>query len=254
MKILSWNVNGLRAANKKGFFKWFKKENPDILCLQEIKAHKEQLPNELQRPSGYHVYFNEAKKKGYSGVLVYSKVKPRRVYRKIQLSKFDNEGRYLKLDFEKFSLINIYIPHGGRQKENMKYKLRTYNLLLKKLNRSWKRKTILIGDLNVAHHEIDLARSKQNINNTMFTLGERDQINQIVKAGFTDSFRKHNQLGGNYTWWPYGFDARKRNIGWRIDYIFSSKEITPLVKSASIYKNIKGSDHCPIGIELNLKV
>jgi len=248
MKILSWNVNGIRAVYKKGFLEWFNKTVADIICLQEIKAQKEQIPDDLINPKGYYPYFNSASKKGYSGVAVYSKTKPEKAEYKLGMKRFDQEGRILKLKYPKFTLINIYLPHGGRGKENLDYKLESYKYLLNYLKRNKSKNIILIGDFNIAHQEIDLARPKHNQNNIMFTLEERKQIDKIIKIGFTDTFRKFNQKTGNYTWWPYYRNCRERNIGWRIDYVFASKNLK--LKNAFILKNVSGSDHCPIGVEL----
>ncbi len=250
MKILSWNVNGLRAVYKKGFLDWLKKSRAKIICLQEIKAQPEQLPFDLTRPKNYYSYFNSAKRKGYSGVAVYTQEKPQKIEFNLDFKRFDQEGRFLKLDFPNFSLINLYLPHGGRKKENYEYKLEVYERLIKYLKGNRNKKIILIGDFNIAHQEIDLARPKDNVKNTMFTPRERKQIERLIKFGFIDSFRKFNQEGGNYTWWPYFREARERNLGWRIDYAFVSKALVAKLKDAFILPEIKGSDHCPIGVEV----
>ena len=250
MKIISWNVNGIRAVYRKNFFKWMRKTNPDILCLQEIKAQKEQIPEELVKPKGYYAYFNFAERKGYSGVAIYTRRKPLKIEYKLGLKRFDQEGRILKLKYPDFTLINLYLPHGGRQKENLAYKLKVYNRIINYLKKIKDKNIILIGDFNIAHKEIDLARPKDNENNIMFTIEERKQIDKIIKSGFIDTFREFNKKGGNYTWWPYMAKARQRNLGWRIDYIFISKELTQKLKDAFILPEIMGSDHCPIGIEI----
>jgi exodeoxyribonuclease-3 len=250
VKILSWNVNGLRAIYKKGFWEWFEKIKADIVCLQETKIQEEQLSFDLVKLKNYSSFFNSASKKGYSGVGVFSKKKPLEIKRKLGLERFDNEGRFLELQYPEFTLINLYLPHGGRQKENLAYKLKVYDYLLKYLQKMNKQKLILIGDFNIAHQEIDLARPKQNKNNIMFTLKEREQIEKLIELGFTDSFRKFHKEGGHYTWWPYLANARERNLGWRIDYAFVSKKLTPNLKKSFILSQVKGSDHCPIGIEI----
>lgn len=252
MKIVSWNVNGIRAAHKKGLLDFLYKENADFYCLQEIKAAKDQLPDEISKIKGYFSYLNSAKKRGYSGVLVYTNKKPKAVKRKIGLKRFDEEGRYLELSFSGFTLINIYIPHGGRKKENLEYKLEVYSKLLNKLHRAKSEKIILVGDFNIAHTEKDLANPKQNINNIMFTLDERKQISKLVDIGFVDAYRKTYRGGKKYTWWSYAFKARERNIGWRIDYTFVSENLAKLINKSVIYSKVQGSDHCPIGMELNL--
>ncbi|KPJ56440.1 exodeoxyribonuclease III [Parcubacteria bacterium DG_74_2] len=250
MKIISWNVNGIRAACKKNFLDWFKKSKADIICLQEIRAQKEQLPDELLKPKKYYFYFNPAVKKGYSGVIVYSKQKPLKAENKLGFKRFDQEGRILKLKYPDFTLINIYLPYGGRQKENLDYKLQVYKELLNYLKTIKNKNIILVGDFNIAHQEIDLARPKQNQNNIMFTPKERKQIDEIIKLGFIDSFRKFNKKPDNYTWWLRSFNARQRNLGWRLDYIFVSKKMALKLKKAFILNKVMGSDHCPVGIEV----
>ncbi len=250
MKIVSWNVNGIRAVYKKDFLKWLRATNADIVCLQEIKAQKEQIPTDLLKQKDYYFYFNQAVKKGYAGVAVYTKQKPLKVECKLGLKRFDQEGRILKLEYSDFTLINLYFPHGGRQKENLNYKLEVYKYFLNYLKRIKDKNIILIGDFNIAHQEIDLSRPKQNQNNIMFTSEERKQIDKIINSGFIDGFRKFNKEGKNYTWWPYFVNARERNLGWRIDYIFVSKKLVPKLKNAFILNKVMGSDHCPIGIEI----
>lgn len=246
MKIISWNVNGLKSIFEKGFFDFLERERPEILCLQEIKF---QAFSEM-KIKDYFAYFNCGKKKGFWGTAVFTKKKPLRIERNLGFKRFDGEGRFLRLDFNDFLLINVYLPHGGREKENMGYKLRAFRELRKYLRKIANQKIILAGDFNIAHKEIDLARPKENRENTMFTLAERKQIDKILKLGFYDSFRQFNKEGGNFTWWPYSFNARKRNLGWRIDYIFVSKLFLPRLKNSFILKEIKGSDHCPIGIKI----
>ena len=250
MRILSWNVNGIRAVYKRNFVSWLKNSGANIVCLQETKANPEQLEEELTQPFGYISYFNSAVKKGYAGTAVYTKEKPLKIENKLGFKKFDEEGRSLKLDFHEFSLINLYLPHGGRQKENLSYKLEIYNYLLKLLNKMKNENLILIGDFNIAHKEIDLERPEENKNNIMFTQEEREKIEKIVELGFVDTFRQFNKEGGNYTWWPYLGNARQKNLGWRIDYCFVSKKLISNVKNAFILSEVQGSDHCPIGVEI----
>jgi len=249
MKIISWNVNGLRSVYQKGALK-IDQMGADILCLQEIKALKEQLDPELVSPKGYYSYFNSAKKKGYAGTAVYSRQKPLSGEEKVGFKEFDDEGRFLKLDYPQFSLINLYLPHGGRQKEKLAYKLAAYDYLLNYLQKLKEKKVILMGDFNIAHEEIDLARPKENKNNIMFTPEERARINWLVGSGFIDSFRKfYPDKRDAYTWWPYFANARARNLGWRIDYVFITQKLAVKLKNASILSQIKGSDHCPVGVE-----
>ncbi len=250
MKIISWNVNGIRAVYRKNFFKWMRKTNPDILCLQEIKAQKEQIPEELIKPKGYYPYFNLAERKGYSGIAIYTKKKPLKVEYKLGLKRFDQEGRILRAEYRDFILINVYIPYGSRDKNNLLYKLKVYNRLIDYLKKIKGKNIILVGDFNIAHKEIDLARPKDNKNNIMFTPEERRQIDRIIGSGFIDTFRKFNKKGENYTWWPYRFNAKERNLGWRLDYVFVSKTIIPKIKKSFILNKVIYSDHCPIGIEI----
>lgn len=251
MKIISWNVNGLRSVYSKGFIEWFGKEDADIVCLQEIKANENQLVFELTQLEGYHAYFNSAEKKGYSGVAVYTKKKPLSVKITLGLSIFDTEGRILELEYPQFVLMNLYIPNGGRDKSKLIYKLAVYEALSEKLRKIRDKKIILAGDFNIAHREIDLARPKENADNIMFTPLERKQIDELLKNGFVDSFRSFNKEGSNYTWWSYMRNARKRNLGWRIDYIFITKGLLPKLKDAFILKDVKGSDHCPVGVTID---
>lgn len=250
MKIVSWNVNGLRAVYKKGFLGWLEKSGADIVCLQETKAQEDQLDFFLKYPAGYFAYFSSAKRKGYSGVAVYAKKEPLIIKRSLGFTKFDGEGRVLHLEYADFSLINLYLPHGGRDKSKLVYKLKAYEYLFKFL-KTVKKPVISIGDFNIAHQEIDLARSKDNQKNIMFTPQERKQIDRLINMGFVDSFREFHQGGGYYTWWPYRLDARERNLGWRIDYCFISKNLVPKLKAGFILSQVKGSDHCPVGIEIS---
>lgn len=249
IKIISWNVNGLRSVYRKGFLQIFKKIDADIFCLQEIKVQANTIPAELKDIFGYYSYFNFAQKPGYSGVAIYSKEKPLKISSKIGLDRFDNEGRLLRLDFKDFILLNVYLPHGGRQKQNLEYKLRAYKELLALASEIKGKKVVIAGDFNVAHEEIDLARPKNNQKNIMFTPKERQQLDGLVEMQFTDTFRKFNKEGGNYTWWPWLANARIRNIGWRIDYIFVSQKFLASLKKAYILKEVMGSDHCPVVIE-----
>lgn len=252
MKIVSWNVNGLRAVYKRNFLEWLEESKIDIVCLQETKIQEGQIPFDLIYPQNYFSYFNSAQKKGYSGVAVYSKRKPVIVEKKIGFSRFDDEGRILQLKYTNFTLINLYLPHGGRQKENLGYKLEVYDYLLTSFRKVREKQLILIGDFNIARSELDLARPKENFNNIMFTSQERKRIDQLIALGFVDTFRKFHQENGNYTWWPYYANARQRNLGWRIDYVFTSKSLSPRVKDAFILKEVLGSDHCPVGVEIRV--
>jgi len=217
VKIISWNVNGLRAVYKKGFLGWLAKCDADIVCLQEVKANEDQLPFDLTTLTGYHTYFNSAEKKGYSGVGVYSRKEPLNIKQNLDLDRFDSEGRLLQLEYKDFILLNLYIPHGGQDKKNLDYKLSVYDNLFNHLNDFKGKEVVLAGDFNIAHKEIDLAHPKQNKDNIMFTKEEREKLDNLISLGFVDSFRRFNKEGKNYTWWRYGHDARERNLGWRID-------------------------------------
>lgn len=252
MKIISWNLNGIRSAARQGMLKWFDDTNADIVCFQELKSNKEQVPTEILAKK-YCSYFNTAStRKGYSGVAILAKTKPRSVKTELGHNLFDQEGRYLELDYEKFKLINIYLPHGGRDKSKLPYKLEAYRCLRERLLALKGTPVVILGDFNVAHHDIDLARPKQNTKNIMFTPEERGQIDQLESLKLTDSYRALNKNAIQYTWWPWLANARQRNIGWRIDYIFVSNNLRNRLRNAAIYDTVKGSDHCPVGIEINL--
>lgn len=252
MKIISWNVNGIRSVFRKGFLDFIEERNPDIVCIQEIKS--QEIPSgdlfSIDLKDRYNIYINSAEKLGYSGVAVLSKEKPKKVKDKLGMKRFDTEGRFLELVFPSFTLINIYIPHGARDKRNLNYKLEVYERLLDYLGKKVGEKIIITGDFNIAHKEIDLARPKGNINNIMFTFPERMQITKLIELGFIDLFRDRHETAGNYTWWPYRKGLRERNVGWRIDYIFGSNNLRKKVYDAFILKGVLGSDHCPIGIIL----
>ncbi len=249
MKIVSWNVNGLRSVHKKGFLDFLKKEKADIICLQEIKIQEDQIPSEIGAIKGYEQYYNTGSRKGYAGVAVYSKARPVKVSTTLGMERFDNEGRFLRLDYDDFILIALYMPQGARDKRDMTYKLEAYDLLLGYLAKIRNRKVVVIGDLNIAHKEIDLARPKQNMKNTMFTPEERERLDALVALGFVDTFRMFNGENANYSWWPYFADARERNLGWRIDDVVVSKPFRERLKKAFILPGVMGSDHCPIGVE-----
>ncbi len=252
VRILSWNVNGIRAAYKKGILNWFSKEQPDILCIQETKAMKEQLPQDLLNVNGYTSYFSSAERKGYSGTATYTKVNPVKVANGIGIKKFDSEGRFLITEFDEFILFNIYFPNGKAKKERLQYKMDFYEAFLKYLQKLLKqdKKIVICGDVNTAHKEIDLARPKENEKISGFLPEEREWIDKLLETGFTDTFRKFNQKPEQYTWWDMMTRARDRNVGWRIDYFFISDNLKDNLKNALIFPEVMGSDHCPVGIEL----
>jgi len=252
IKLLSWNVNGIRAACKKGILNWFSKEQPDILCIQETKAMKEQLPDDLINVKGYNSFFSSAEKKGYSGTATYTKVNPIKVVNGIGIKKFDSEGRFLVTEFDEFVLFNIYFPNGKAKVERLQYKMDFYEAFLKHLKKLLKqdKKIVICGDVNTAHKEIDLARPKPNEKVSGFLPEEREWIDKLLDAGFIDTLRVFNQKPEQYTWWDMMTRARDRNVGWRIDYFFISDNLKDNLKNAFILPDVMGSDHCPVGIEL----
>lgn len=254
IKLFSWNVNGIRAAYKKNALAWFYKDRPDVLCLQETKARKEQLPQELTETEGYYTYFIAAEKKGYSGVALYSSIEPENIKSGIGNKKFDTEGRILIADYKKFMLFNIYFPNGKQSGERLKYKLDFYEAFLKYVDKlkDLGKNIIICGDVNTAHKEIDLARPKENEKISGFLPEERAWIDKFLSHGYIDAFRIFDDKPEQYTWWDLKTRARERNIGWRIDYFYISESLKKKVKSASIMPDIMGSDHCPIGIELSI--
>ncbi len=251
MKLISWNVNGLRAVLAKGFDDFFKESKSDIFCIQETKLQPEQV--EISYP-GYKQYFNSAQKKGYSGTAIFTKIKPKSVSYGIGIEEHDKEGRVITLEFEKFYLVNCYTPNSKRELERLEYRMRweddfrDYLLALDKV-----KPVIICGDLNVAHQEIDLKNPKTNHQNAGFTDEERQKMTKLLKSGFTDSFRfLYPDKIEAYSWWSYLFHAREKNVGWRIDYFIVSKRLEEKIKEASIYNEVLGSDHCPIGLEIDL--
>lgn len=256
MRIISWNVNGIRALHRKGYWDWLIKESPDIFCLQETKANPEQLLEEIRNPKGYYSYFDFPKeKKGYSGVSIYSKVKPEKVEYIMGNAVLDNEGRLISVYYPQFVLINIYFPNGGGGPERLQYKLDFYKEFLKYVNKLRKQghKVIFCGDINTAHNEIDLARPKENEKNTGFLPIERAWIDEVIKAGYIDTFRHfYPDKKDVYTYWDMKTFARDRNVGWRIDYFFVSPDILNDIKDIKILNQVFGSDHCPILLDINI--
>ena len=253
--LISWNVNGLRAVHKKGFIDWFLNANPDILCLQETKAHPEQLSDELLNVNGYKSYFSSSKvKKGYSGVAIYTKETPLEVEHGFGIPRFDDEGRIVIAYYEKFTLINIYYPNGKASEERLQYKMDFYDAFLEFANNLVEKgkKLIICGDVNTAHKEIDLARPKENENTSGFLKIERDWMDKFFSHGYIDTFRMFNSEPDNYTWWDMQTRARERNVGWRIDYFFVSESLRSNVKNAFIMPEVMGSDHCPVGLEIEI--
>ncbi len=254
VRILSWNVNGIRAVQKKGFVDWLASEEPDIICIQETKAWKEQLVDELKEPAGYSVYFAEAERKGYSGVALYTKQAPVRVEYSFGVQRFDPEGRTIVADYDDFILFNVYFPNGKASKERLRFKMDFYDAFLDQISGLLKknRRIVVCGDVNTAHKEIDLARPKENEKISGFLPEERAWIDRVLDSGFVDTFRMFNSSPEQYTWWDMKTRARERNIGWRIDYFFASANLKDSVDSSFILSDVQGSDHCPIGITLSL--
>lgn len=254
-KIISWNINGIRAWHKKGASEWFFNTQPDILCLQETKAEPEQLPEEILEPEGYYSYFNWSKgRKGYSGVCIYTKEEPVKVVSDMGIKALDQEGRLLTAYFDDWVIINGYFPNGGGGEERLKYKLKYYKAFLKYINklRDEGYKIVFCGDINTAHTEIDLARPKANEKNTGFLPVERKWIDSVISNGYIDTFRYLNPNTINkYSYWDMKTRSRERNVGWRIDYFFITPGLLDIVKKASISNTVLGSDHCPI--ELSFK-
>ena len=253
-KILCWNVNGIRAAAKKGFLNWLARESPDILCLQETKAHPEQLSKDLREPRGYHVYWNHPERRGYSGVATLTTESPFRLQNGLGVEEFDAEGRVLISEHPEFLLFNIYFPNGKRDDTRLKYKMDFYEALFEFVEplRQRGKKLIICGDFNTAHKEIDLARPKENEKISGFLPIEREWIDKLVACGYIDTFRHFNKEPNQYTWWDVKTRARERNVGWRIDYFFVTENLLKSTSSAFIMPEVMGSDHCPIGIVLNL--
>lgn len=249
MKLVSWNVNGLRAIYKKGFEESFKELDADIFCIQETKMQEGQIELDLQ---GYYQYYNYAERKGYSGTAIFTKKEPLKVSYGIGIEEHDKEGRVITLEFDKFYMVNCYTPNSGRELARLEYRMTWEDEFKKYLIKLDKQKPIIIcGDLNVAHTEIDLKNPKSNRKNAGFTDEERSKIEELLNSGFTDSFRKmYPDKEGAYTWWSYMFNARANNAGWRIDYFLVSDRISKNIKDAYIYSEIMGSDHCPVGLEI----
>ena len=254
MKIVSWNVNGLRSLLKDDYWQTFLKEvRPDIFRLQETKASPDQLSPELLSPAGYSSFFSSSEvRKGYSGVALYSKVEPLKIMYGMGIKEFDQEGRLIGAEFDDFWLINAYFPNGGQGPERLDYKMRFYDAFLTFVEKLRKEKPIIFcGDVNTAHEAIDLARPKENEENTGFLPEERAWIDEVISAGYIDSFRHFNpQTKEVYTYWDTITRARDRNVGWRFDYFFFSSEFIKHIKHADIHPDVYGSDHCPVSITL----
>lgn len=254
LRLYSWNVNGIRAAQGKGLLEWIHTVQPDVLCLQETKAHPDQLDEALRDPNGYHSYWAwSSVKKGYSGVALYSRIAPREVQIGLGIAEYDQEGRTIIADYGDFVLIGAYFPNGARDHSRVPFKM-TYKAAFLDYTerlRAEGRPVIFCGDVNTAHRPIDLARPDENQNTTGFLPEERAWIDEVVASGYVDIFRElHPDEPDHYTYWNYWGNARPRNIGWRIDYFFITPDLRPRVAAAEIHPNVPGSDHCPISLTL----
>ena len=250
MRIVSWNVNGIRAILKKGFLKQLREIDPDILCLQETRAHPDQVV--ARWPKQYLQYWNTAERKGYAGTAVFSRIEPEEVTMGIGEESGDREGRVITLRFPDFYLVNVYTPNSRRDLSRLDYRTRVWDVRFLAYLRVLESRlpVIFCGDLNVAHREIDLANPRANRRNAGFTDEERARLAKYIEAGFVDTFREFETAGGHYSWWSYMARARERNIGWRIDYFFLSQSLRPRLKEADILPRVMGSDHCPVGLTL----
>lgn len=249
MRFISWNVNGLRACIRKGFMEFFEQEAPDFICLQEIKLSEGQLDLELD---GYYQYYNYADKKGYSGTAIFTRHEPISINYDMGIDEHDHEGRIIALEYPDYYLVTVYTPNSKRQLERLEYRQYwedDFRAYLKKLEE--KKPVIVCGDLNVAHREIDLKNPKQNVRNAGFTIEERTKLDELLNAGFIDTFRHfYPDKTDEYSWWSYFAKSRERNIGWRIDYFLVSDSLKERLKDAGIMQNVMGSDHCPVWIDL----
>ena len=251
-KLLSWNVNGIRAVRGKGFLEWLYRESPDILCVQETKANPDQLDEDLREPRGYLAYWNFPERKGYGGVATFTKEKPLRIENDFGAPEFDTEGRAIITEYPEFTLFNVYFPNGKKDDIRLKYKLDFYDAFLDLIEplRAKGEKLIICGDYNTAHTEIDLSRPKENEKVSGFLPIERAWMDKLVSRGYIDSFRHFNKEANHYTWWDLKSGARARNVGWRLDYFFVTENLLDSLSQAFIMSEVMGSDHCPVGIIL----
>lgn len=251
MLLVSWNVAGFRSCLKKGFINFFERVNADVICLQESKITDAELDF---RPEGYEIYLNPAQKKGYAGTLVYTRIKPIKVTFGMGIEEHDKEGRMITLEFSNFFLITVYVPNSKRELLRLDYRMKwesDFLLYIKKLEQ--KKPVVFCGDLNVCHKEIDIANPSANLRSPGFTIEEREKFTQLLNSGYIDTYRYLNPNKKIYTWWSYFHNARERNIGWRLDYFVISKKLLSNMKEAYIYNGIYGSDHCPIGLSVEME-
>ena len=256
MRILSWNVNGLRACERKGFRRWLDRSGGEIVGVQEVRAEREQMPRRLAAPKGWHTDFVSAERKGYSGVGLYARRAPDRIETSLGRPAFDKEGRLQLAHFGRLSLANVYFPNGnGKERDNSRvpYKLRFYRTLFERLEklRAEGRHVLVMGDFNTAHREIDLARPKANRDTSGFLPRERKELDRWLAAGWVDTFRAFEPGEGHYSWWSQRFGVREKNIGWRIDYVLACPAAMAHVEGAFIQHRVKGSDHAPVGVDVS---
>ncbi len=254
MKLYSWNVNGIRAAEKKGLVDWIKSEQPDVLGIQELKATEDQLPDTLKQIDGYHAFFNPAERKGYSGTAVYYKEAPLDIHTGLSDGRFNHEGRTIVMEYPDFTLYNIYFPNGGQGDDRLQFKMDFYDCFQKDVNAlvAEGKRVIVCGDVNTAHTEIDLKNPKSNAKRSGFLPIEREWVTQFLNDGYIDTYRYFHPDQIEYSWWSYRFNARANNAGWRIDYFFASDNAKELLEDAAIHTDVMGSDHCPISLTLKL--
>ncbi len=254
IRIVSWNVNGIRAGIRKGLWQFVKKDKADIYCFQETKAREDQLPEGMKVPKDYKSYWNSAEKAGYSGVATLTKMEPKSVIEGNRDSDWDKEGRVLVTKFDEFSLLNVYFPNGKKDRGRLNYKMKFYEHFLKYINRLRQsgEKVIFCGDVNTAHKEIDLARPRENEGISGFLPIERKWLDKLVKNGWLDTYRMFYPKKEMYSWWSMRSGARVRNVGWRIDYVFVDEKLRDKVKKAFVLTGVEGSDHCPVGIEVEV--
>lgn len=252
MKLVSWNVNGIRAASRGGFAKWFADEGADIVCVQEIKANPDQLEENQRHPLKYHSYWNPAEKAGYSGVAVFSKKEPLEVTLGLGDPEIDREGRVMQLKYPQFTLINAYFPNSQREHARLPFKLKFCDHIFKLTERLRAKgeNILLCGDFNIAHKEIDLKNPKSNKRNAGFLPEEREWMEKFLTSGYVDVFRNFTQDGGHYTWWSYRPGVREKNVGWRIDYFVANQEFKERLKASAHRNEVFGSDHCPVWMQL----
>ena len=254
MKLYSWNVNGIRAVAQKGFTEWVEAAQPDILCLQEVKAAEDQISEDIRCIPGYHSFFHAAERKGYSGTAVYYKEEPISITTGLSEDRFNHEGRTIIMEYPEFTLFNIYFPNGQKDDERLQFKMDFYDCFLKDVNAlvAQGKKVIICGDVNTAHTEMDLKNPKSNAKRSGFLPMEREWLDHFFENGYVDTYRHLHPDTVEYSWWSYRFNALANNAGWRIDYFFVSDNAIDMVKDAAIHTEVTGSDHCPVSIEIKI--